>query len=75
MLLVIKAKLEAVTTGISTLKAEFLANIVLPDNTTAGEWMLPQIDQAYRSGAMPPLLPAAGHSGHRPGQSIPLPPA
>ena len=74
-MLVIKAKLEAVTAGISTIETEFLANIVLPDNTTAGEWILPQIDQAYRNGAMPPLLPAAGHSGHRSGQSIPLPPA
>ena len=62
LLLVIKAKLEAVTAGISTIETEFLANIVLPDNTTAGEWMLPQIDRAYRTGEMPPLLPAAGHS-------------
>ena len=41
LLLVIKAKLEAVSAGISTIETEFLANIVLPDNTTAGEWMLP----------------------------------
>ena len=74
-MLVIKAKLEAVTAGISTIETEFLANIVPPNNTTAGEWILPQIDQAYRNGAMPPLLPATAHSGHRPGQSIPLPPA
>ena len=60
LLLVIKAKLEAVTAGISTIETEFLANIVLPDNTTAGEWMLPQIDRAYRTGEMPPLLPVAG---------------
>ena len=55
----IKAKLEAVTAGISTVEAEFLANVVLPDNRTAGEWMLPQIDRAYRTGEMPPMLPAA----------------
>ena len=66
LLLVIKAKLEAVTAGISTIETEFLANIVLPDNTTAGEWMLPQIDRAYCTGEMPPLLPAAGHTGHQP---------
>ena len=53
LLLVVKAKLEAVSAGISALGAEFLANIVLPDNSTAGEWMLPQIDQAYRIGALP----------------------
>ena len=76
LLLVIKAKLEAVTAGISTIETEFLANIVLPDNnTTAGEWMLPQIDQAYRTGEMPPLLPVAGHSDPRSTGPIPLPPA
>jgi len=74
LLLVIKAKLEAVTAGISTIETEFLANIVLPDNTTAGEWMLPQIDRAYRTGEMPPLLPAAGDDDRRSGP-IPLPPA
>ena len=48
---------------------------MLPDNTTTGEWMLPQIDRAYRTGEMPPLLPAAGHTGHQPAGPIPLPPA
>jgi len=75
LLLVIKAKLEAVTAGISTVETEFLANIVLPDNTTAGEWMLPQIDRAYRTGAMPPLLPAAGNPDPRSSGPIALPPA
>ena len=75
LLLVIKAKLEAVTAGIATIETEFLANIVLPDNTTAGDWMIPQIDQAYRTGEMPPLLPAAGHIGQRSAGPIPLPPA
>ena len=74
-MLVIKAELEAVTAGISTIETEFLANIVLSDNTTAGEWMLPQIDRAYRTGEMPPLLPAARHTGHQPAGPIPLPPA
>ncbi len=76
LLLVIKAKLEAVSAGISTVEAEFLANIVLPDNATTGEWMIPQIDETYRTGEMPPMLPAAsGSGGNRPGHSIPLPPA
>ena len=72
LLLVIKAKLEAVTAGISTVEAEFLANVVLPDNRTAGEWMLPQIDRAYRTGEMPPMLPAAADPRDGP---IALPPA
>ncbi len=65
----------AVTAGISTNETEFLANIVLPDNTTAGEWMIPQIDQAYRTGEMPPLLLAAGNSDRRSSGPIALPPA
>lgn len=51
--LVIKAKLEAVAAGISTVEDEFLAHMVLPDAKTVGEWMKPQIDEAYRIGAMP----------------------
>jgi hypothetical protein len=55
--LVIKAKLEAVESGISVFEDEFLANIVLPDGSTAGDFMRPQIHEAYRIGSMPALLP------------------
>jgi len=55
--LVIKAKLEAVECGISEFEREFLGNIVLPDGSTAGDFMLPQIEQAYKNGIMPGLLP------------------
>jgi hypothetical protein len=56
--LVIKAKLEAVETGISMFEDEFLANIVLPGSgETVGDWMKPQIAEAYRIGTMPPMLP------------------
>lgn len=55
--LVIKAKLEAVESGISTVEREFLYNIVLPDGQTVGEWMAPQLEDAYGTGNMPPLLP------------------
>lgn len=55
--LVIKAKLEAVENGIAVFEKEFLANIVLPDGQTAGDFMVPQIEEAYISGAMPALLP------------------
>lgn len=60
LLLVIKAKLEATECGISTFESEFMANIVLPDGTTAGEFMLPQIAVAYQTGNMPPMLPMLG---------------
>lgn len=55
--LIIKAKLEAVEAGISTIEREFLADIMLPDGSTAGEWMEPQIEAAYQTGQMPPMLP------------------
>lgn len=55
--LVIKAKLEAVEAGITEFEDEFLANIVLPDGSTVGQWTRPQIEIAYDSGAMPRMLP------------------
>lgn len=56
LLLAIKAKLEAVETGISTFEDEFLPHIVLPSGQTVGQWIGPQIDEAYRTGGMPQLL-------------------
>ena len=59
LLLIIRAKLEAVESGITTLESEFLANILLPDGGTIGQWLAPQIDEAYGTGRMPPMLGAA----------------
>lgn len=55
--LVIKAKLEAVAAGITEFESEFLAHIVLPDGTTVGEWVAPQVQAAYDMGEMPKMLP------------------
>lgn len=55
--LVIKAKLEAVECGISVFEDEFMANIVLPGGGTVGDFMKPQIEQAYISGTEPKMLP------------------
>lgn len=55
--LIVKAKLEATETGIITFEEEFLSYIVLPDNSTVGEYMLPQIESAYQNGEMPRMLP------------------
>jgi hypothetical protein len=55
--LVIKAKLEAVESGISMFENEFLANIVMPDGLLVGEHITPLIATAYETGTMPPLLP------------------
>ena len=58
--LVIKAKLEAVAAGITTVEDEFLAHTVLPDGSTVGEWAKPQLAEVYRIGAMPTSLMIAG---------------
>jgi hypothetical protein len=54
--LAIKAKLEVVDSGIASFEHEFMAHIVMPNGSTVGDWMEPQIENAYRSGNMPPLL-------------------
>ena len=56
LLLAIKAKLEAVETGITTFEAEFAMHIVLPDNTIVADHVLPRIQEAYRTGGMPPTF-------------------
>jgi hypothetical protein len=56
--LVIKAKLEAVASGIVSFETEFMAHIVLPDGRTIGQHVSPAIEAAYSSGKMSPLLPA-----------------
>src|SRR5262245_24069069 len=54
LLLVIKAKLEAVESGIATFEEEFMAQIVLPNDATVGQWVLPKIAQMHDTGRMPP---------------------
>lgn len=56
LVLAIKAKLECVENGITSLEQEFLAHIVLPNGGTVGAVMIPQIEQAYKTGKMPLLL-------------------
>lgn len=56
LVLVIKAKMECVESGITTLEQEFLAHIMLPNGQTVGTVMLPQIARSYQHGKMPPLL-------------------
>lgn len=56
--LVIKAKLEAVDSGISSFDEEFLASIMMPDGRTVSEDVIPKILEAYETGNLPPLLEA-----------------
>lgn len=55
--LVIKAKLEAVESGISVFDDEFMANIVLPGGRTVSQEVRPAITAAYLGEAVGPLLP------------------
>jgi hypothetical protein len=55
--LVIKAKLEAVESGIATFDNEFLAQMVLPNGQTVGEYVTPELTRSIESHQMPELLP------------------
>jgi len=55
--LVIKAKLEAVESGIAVFEDEFMANIVLPNGRLVGQEVRGAIASAYETGNMPNLLP------------------
>ncbi len=54
--LTVKAKLEAVQSGITTFEQEFLAHLLLPDGETVAEWIKPQLESVYLSGQMPRTL-------------------
>lgn len=59
--LVIKAKLESIESGIETFDEAFMPHILLPGGReTVSSWMVPQIERAYETGQMPPLLVGGG---------------
>lgn len=60
LLLVLKAKLEAVESQIVTFDEEFLAHIVVEGNSTVGDRMIPQLNQAIADGRMATLPPLLG---------------
>lgn len=61
LVMVVKAKLEAVESGIVTFEDEFLAQTVLPDNRTVGESVAEPIKRAYIEGHVRPLLQLEGN--------------
>lgn len=67
LVLVVKAKLEAVIAGVSTVEQEFLAWTLLPDGRTVGDAVAPAVADAYASGRQPALLlgPAVDTTGNR----------
>ena len=58
LVLIVKAKLEAVEAGINSFVLECFTYTVLLGGGTVGGWALPQIALAYETGQMPPLLPS-----------------
>lgn len=56
LLLLVKAKLEAVREGATTIEREFLADMLLGDGSTVHERAAEQIRIAYETGATPRLL-------------------
>lgn len=61
--LVVQAKLEAVDSGISTVKDEFLAFIVLPGGLRVRDHALPAVAETYETGKVVGLLPATTTGG------------
>ena len=59
LLLVIKAKLESVESGVESFEEAFLPQIIVPGTggQTYGEFAVPQIAESYRTGQLPALLP------------------
>lgn len=54
--LVIKAKLQAVESGIVTFEDEFAMHMVLPGGATVRDHLLPALAEAYETGEVPNLL-------------------
>jgi len=60
ILLAIKAKLEAIECGISTLEKEFMAFVVMPDGRSLGDHIIPQLEKISSTGKLPKLLSFQG---------------
>lgn len=56
--LIIKAKLEVIESGQSSIVREFMADLMLPSGETVGDEIAPKITKAMNEGRMPKLLPA-----------------
>lgn len=57
VVLIVKAKLEAVANGVVTFEQEWMAHMVLPDGRTLSEAVTPQLEAARTTGQLPALLP------------------
>jgi hypothetical protein len=62
LVLVIKAKFESVSSGITAFEDEFLANTVIPggNGETVSQWVGPQLAAAYERGVAMPKVKMLG---------------
>lgn len=63
LMLVIKAKLESIESGIETLEQAFLANIVMADGATVFDRVQEPIALEYRTGKVAPAFLLEGPKG------------
>lgn len=75
LLLLLRAKLEAIEGGYSTVEREFLADVVLPGGATVGQLVERGVEAAYTTGQVPPLLPGLSGPGGEAGLAPIGPPA
>jgi hypothetical protein len=61
--LIVKAKLEAVESGIVTFEDEFAMHMILPDGRRVSEHVLPAVEASYATGQIPPMLALGGGRG------------
>jgi hypothetical protein len=60
LVLIVKAKLEAVASGVATFEQEFLPYMVLPGGKTVHEELAPRLAAWYQKGEVPKLLLTSG---------------
>jgi hypothetical protein len=65
LLLVLKAKLEVVESGVSSFEEEFLAYTLLPNGRSVGDMALPEVTRAYETGEVPQFLMPALPAGRK----------
>jgi hypothetical protein len=58
LILLVKAKLEAIAAGITTAEREFMPDLLMDDGRRLEEWALPALETRRL-----PALPAGGHVG------------
>jgi hypothetical protein len=60
LVIIIKAKLEAVEAGVSTFEDEFAMQMTLPGGQRVRDYVLPAIEETYEHGVVPGLFSGSG---------------